>query len=428
MKNLPFQSTNVNNTVRPIKLPPPETATDFQMWSEIINKNFPACVTAAEACAATMAQLLINDITNPFALALVDAPASAKTITLNFFDVPELAYTTDTFTAASFVSSSSNVPKELLNKIDMLPRIRFRTLILRDLAPMFGNKSEDLTKIIGILIRVLDGEGLQVDSGTHGRREYSGDYTFMLLAGTTPLSEGIFTIMGKLGSRLFFLKMNSPDKTIDELVEQNIGEAHQDKVAECKSATTNLFRTLWQKSPDGIAWNKQNDDKELMRAIALCACLLSRARAVVERAKDSDEKFDDVLIEKPNRINQLLYNFCRGHAVICGRTQIDAGDVALAVQVTLDSSHKKRATLIRGLIENNGGLKTSEVEDLLKCSKPTALEQMEILAYIGIAEQAEHNGKAGRPEGKIKLAKEFQWFLSPECSRIRGETVRAHTG
>ena len=70
----------------------------------MIAKNFPSLARPAEICLSVEAQLLLNDVVNPFALALVDVPASGKTITLNFFTNPEeLAYTTDYFSAASFV-------------------------------------------------------------------------------------------------------------------------------------------------------------------------------------------------------------------------------------------------------------------------------------------------------------------------------------
>src|SRR2546426_8346289 len=86
---------------------------------------------------------------------------SGKTIVLNFFDVPELVYTTDNFTPAAFVTHASNVKRQDLDRVDLLPRIRYRTLIARDLAPLFGAKKDDVTKSLGILTRVLDGQGLE---------------------------------------------------------------------------------------------------------------------------------------------------------------------------------------------------------------------------------------------------------------------------
>src|SRR4030095_2484320 len=128
-------------TCRPRPVEPPVAPMDFKQWQGVISANFPAYARPAEICASVFAQLLLNDVANPFALALVDVPASGKTITLNFFAVKELAYTTDSFTPASFFSHASNVKREELANVDMLPRIRYRTLIVRDLAPIFGAKN-----------------------------------------------------------------------------------------------------------------------------------------------------------------------------------------------------------------------------------------------------------------------------------------------
>ena len=180
----------------------------------MIRKNFPSLLRPAEACSSVIAQLLLNDVSNPFALALVDVPSSGKTITLNFFDgTPELTYTTDNFTPASFVSHASNVQRKELGNVDLLPRIRFRTLIVRELGSIFGANDDDLIKSLGLLTRVLDGEGLETDSGVHGRRGYKGDYLFMLLAGTPPIPPRVFKVMGNFGSRLFFLALHTPEAT-----------------------------------------------------------------------------------------------------------------------------------------------------------------------------------------------------------------------
>ena len=194
---------------RPLRVEPPKTPLNFEQWQAVILDNFPAYARPAEICASVFAQLLLNDVANPFALCLVDVPSSGKTITLNFFDVPELAYTSDSFTPASFVSHASNVKREELARVDLLPRIRYRVMIVRDLAPIFGAKDDELLKTLGILTRALDGEGLRIDSGVHGSRGYQGDYLFMLLAGTTPIMPRVFKVMGTLGSRLFFLQLHS---------------------------------------------------------------------------------------------------------------------------------------------------------------------------------------------------------------------------
>jgi hypothetical protein len=211
----------------------------------VIGENFPTYLKPAEICLSVQAQLLLNDVSNPFALALVDVPSSGKTIILNFFDgAIELTYTTDNLTPASFVSHATNVKREDLAEVDLLPRIRYRTLIVRELGSIFGAKDDDLIKSLGILTRVLDGEGLETDSGVLGRRGYKGDYLFMLLAGTTPIPPRVSKIMGNFGSRLFFLALHTPEDSEAELVAQNKGVDRKIKENTCKEATKNFLHTL----------------------------------------------------------------------------------------------------------------------------------------------------------------------------------------
>src|SRR5262249_12527921 len=129
----------------------PTEPVTFEQWRSVIESNFPALVRPAEACLSVVAQLLINDVSNPFALALVDVPSSGKTITLNFFSgIDGLTYTSDSFTPASFVSNSSNVKREQLDDIDLLPRIQYRALVVRELGTVFGAKEDDLIKSFGV--------------------------------------------------------------------------------------------------------------------------------------------------------------------------------------------------------------------------------------------------------------------------------------
>ena len=69
---------------RPLRVEPPKTPMSFEQWQAVISDNFPAYARPAEICASVFAQLLLNDVANPFALCLVDVPSSGKTITGSF--------------------------------------------------------------------------------------------------------------------------------------------------------------------------------------------------------------------------------------------------------------------------------------------------------------------------------------------------------
>jgi hypothetical protein len=71
---------------------------NFDEWRQTIQANFPDLWTYAEGCAATVAALLIKNV-SPLALVLQGAPAGGKTTTLNFFKHFPLSHSTDKFSA-----------------------------------------------------------------------------------------------------------------------------------------------------------------------------------------------------------------------------------------------------------------------------------------------------------------------------------------
>jgi 5S rRNA maturation endonuclease (ribonuclease M5) len=421
----PNDAAVVAEQPRVAKVEPPETPVTITQWRDEIRRNFPSLARPAEICLSVEAQLLLNDVVNPFALALVDVPASGKTITLNFFKYPEeLAYTTDYFTAAAFVSDATNVRREDLGNVDLLPRIRFKTAIVRELSSILGAKEDDLIKSLGILTRVLDGEGLETDSGVHGRRGYTGDYHFMLLAGTTPIQPRVFKVMGNFGSRLFFLSLRSPDSEENELIALNRGKDRKLKENECRKITENFLRTLWSANPQGVDWDKEKDPDDCLRVIARCARLLASLRGAINVYRfdttDGEEKLSHSVpvIEKPHRINCLFANLARAHALICGRRSLTSDDLWPVLEITFDSAPPSRAKIFRLLIERGGRLTTTDVVDLLRCSSPTAREEIQVLSVLGIVDKW-NKDEAGRPNTIITLAESFSWFTSDECSSLR---------
>ena len=415
-------------------MPLPAREINFEDWRNVILKNFPDLLFPAEMGLSIVAQLLIKEITNPFSLVLVDVPSAGKTIAINFFsDVEELAYATDKFTPASFVSNAANVKKKDLAKVDLLPRLRYKLFLIRDLATLFSKRDDDLNECLGILTRILDGEGLNTESGIHGQRKYVGEYLFMILAGSTPIPPRVWRMMGNLGSRLFFLGLNSKDKSEEELVGQITNITHKIKEAECRIVTKSFLYTLWNKYPDGVDWDKDQDPHEVKLVIARCAKLLAKLRGVIniwkERGDDGVEySYNSPVIEKPDRINQLFYNLCRGHALATGRTQINSQDLQSVIELAIDSAPTTRSRLFRKLLENGGSMTTSQVEADLQCSKPTALKEMETLRILGICQLVDDPQNSLRDsfgkvfwQGKIMiLSDKLKWFLSDECKLIRG--------
>jgi hypothetical protein len=191
---------------------------DIKEVRRVVTDYFPKLWPAVEVGLATCATLLLAENVNPTAVILVGGPSTGKTTVANLFEGAiidmngkdeELCYRSDKFTSASFVSHAANTKASQLNSIDLLPRIKDRVLLTPELAPIFRGKEDELTKEFSMITRVLDGQGLQSDSGTQGRRGYSGRHLFAWLGCTTPFDSRVWKVMSQLGSRLFFLLMET---------------------------------------------------------------------------------------------------------------------------------------------------------------------------------------------------------------------------
>jgi hypothetical protein len=410
-------------------VPEPEIETSFGMWEAMVKQNFPNLVFPAELALSIITQVLIQDISNPFALVLMGAPSSGKTTVTNFFThIENITYVSDKFTPHAFVSGAANQKEENLNSIDMLPRIRHKMLIARDLAVIFSKREEELTELMGLLTRALDGEGLTIDTGTHGSRGYTGDYLFMLLGASTPIKPRIWRIMGGLGSRIFIYRMNGENKTEETLAGQLGGYDFKLKEKAVNKTTKDFLFTLWSKYSEGLDWKRENDPADLKLAISTMASLLARLRGVINfwsddpNSQQSSGRYKEPNIESPDRINQLFYNLARGHALAQGRLQITEDDLRVVLEVAIDSPPTMRSKLFRKLLDMNGTMTRREIATAFDCTDTTVAKYVDELIDLGVCIQKPTlNDSVGRPEHCITLAERWKWFLGDQCKRIRGK-------
>lgn len=393
----------------------------FEEWRGSVTKNFSHLWPYAEACASTVAVLLIKDA-QPVALVLQGVPGSGKTTTLSFFKGFPYSHSTDKFTPKSFVSHVAQKKPEELERIDLLPRIKDRVLITPDLNTIFGAKSEELVETFSLLTRVLDGQGLTIDSGVYGSRGYAGEYMFTWIGATTPIPHSVWDLFGNLGARMYFMYVSKKHKPKKERIKEIKEKPYKEKIIECNKATLRFLKGIWAKKE--IVWNRQNDSNYVLERIIDLASLLVRLRGrvnVVVKEEYGDKTYwTEPIIEEPERAIEALYALSRGHALIKGRTQITVEDLPVVIDIALSSAPYDRVITFAYLL-NKGQVTTKEVMEDLKCSRSTAIRKMRILELLGLVElkkDATETMGGEQSTYTMKLKGEFKWFTTAAFKKM----------
>jgi len=406
------------------------TEPNLQEVKEVVTADFGSDVWfVTDACLSVVATLLLKDVVNPTGLNLIGPPASSKTTILSFFyNIPGIVYKTDNFTPKAFVSHATNVKQKDLPKVDLLPKIRHRVMIVPELAPVFGKRKEDLIENVSTLTRVFDGQGLTTDSGSKGQRGYQGDYLFAWLGATTPLDFRVWNLMGKLGSRWLFLNMPQSEKGNREttsILGDILGEtSYGEKVKRCNEAVREFLLDLWDKYEGvrGVIWNREAEDSDLIFWLVRVAQLVATARSVVSVWREDKDQYNYSVpvVETPKRLAAILFNLARGHAIVHNRRRLNEDDLRLIIEIALSSMPSDRSQVLELFYERPDGseIKTSEVEEALGVSKPTARAIMKTLSLLKVVNLEEVI--PGDPSGhRIRLADGFRWFTEKQFRSLR---------
>jgi len=366
---------------------------------------------------ATIATLALQ-IYQPTSLIYVGASGSAKTTVCSLLTpdadhkgLKKWIIRVDKFTPASFVTHASNVKKEKLKDIDLLPKIKNRCLITKELAPLFRGKETDLQDNFSILISVLDGKGYVSTSGVQGTRGYDGDISFSWLGATTPLSNRVHKIMAQLGTRLVFYNTDGEEKSIDELVEFAKRTNTTDAEAKCRQICNDFLEGFFKSHP---VRSIQEDDltfpdhliERLVRYVDLMCHLRAGFSMRVDR--EGEKIFSKPERETPYRAIRIFKNIAYGSALIHGREEVNADDLNQLEHIAYSSMPEQRRLVFQALVESGGEVTASEVCSQTKVSRPTALHYMEELGHLGVV-----SVKYGISTS-INLNPEFNWLIKPD--------------
>lgn len=321
-----------------------------------------------------------------------------------------------------------NRSEEELRASDLLPRIKNKTFITPDLTPILSTDSDNLSELIGILTRILDGKGFQSASGAHGIREYRGAYYFTWLGATVRIHSNAWRMLTSMGPKIYGLSIRSEPSTEEEKEQKMIamqdGTSYNIKLEEVQKQAR-IYWEILKKFPSHvhykIVWDESRDDPNTLKKIALLAQALACLRTFVPTDNTygrggTNYGFEEPIPEDPSRPYQILYNLARGHAILYGRNFVTVDDLEVVVHVALSSAPRDRLDMLFFLIENNGKINTNQFMKDIEATRATALKNMELLSRLGIAEKAKEPSLT-KPLNVLKLKAYYNWFLTDEFKK-----------
>lgn len=304
---------------------------DTQLWD------------ACRAALATVGSLSLLERVHCLVLIFEGPPSSGKSIVVGSLDPPDqrseqFLYRSDDFTPASFVSHAADKTEKELANIDLLPRIIHKTLITKELSPLFQSDEHRLRDNFARLTSILDGKGHSSDSGSHGRRSVTGNFTFNWIGATTKIPDRTHDLMGRMGSRLLIYEFPDKDVQEDEVVDFICSYEPQKAEEECHIVVSGFILNHFQLHPvSSIQEGCIVIPREPFgRQIARYAMLVAHGR-----------KLD--LKEGPWRVSLLLRMLAQGSALINGRYQVDETDLQIIEHVAISTLPTKRRAILRSI-------------------------------------------------------------------------------
>jgi hypothetical protein len=387
-----------------------------ELESKILTHYKPELWAALKAGLAVICSQSLKDRAHPLALIFEGASGRGKSFVINMCE-PDRAetqkyiYRLDTFTPRAFVTHAANVIQSELAEIDLLPKIKDKTLLTKELAPLFRGREDDLRTNFATLTSVLDGRGHMSASGSQGTRGYHGRYIFNWLGATTPIPEKTDGIMAQLGNRLLRYEIVGQPQSEDALIEFARSYSAATTEDSCRLAVNNfLFSHFTQSPPNSVEPTSIVLSEDSLRELVRLAKLISHGRVEVQRVEIGNQEPELIpgTPEGPERVILLLRTLAQGLALVGSRTEVSSEDIEVLRHACFSSLPSRRRQILRAMLTNGGALTSAEAASTLQISRPTARGMMRELQATGIVRLT---AGSGTEPDKVELASDWTWLL-----------------
>ena len=385
----------------------------MDLFHRTIAKYFPDRTLELDILVAICASFFIRDISQPMALFLLGNPSSGKSTLLEIIKELPVILWRDNLTSAALLSAAPNIEPE----DQLLHQLEGKVLTIPEFAPLANNAQAK--QIMPDFTRLLDGNAFvrHTGNGVIGTTEAQ---RFNMLGAMVRVSPKLWELFGNMGPRLVFLRLpdrkQSLDQTVTRLTKLSSKRSYTEKLEVARKIVLAFYENIAKYYPDGVTWNKEEDDKETIQKIAKLAVLVTKMRAIIP--KENRQYVGNPQVEDPTRIYMTLLGICKCVAFIRGRTHISPEELAIAYRIAIDSVPEGRSGVLLALIDNDGTISTKEYAKITGASRGTVYTRFDEMVRLGICEYTTQASKT-KPADAIQLTENWMW-MSEEDSPLDG--------
>lgn len=132
----------------------------------MVDRHFPVLERAVGAYIAVFGTMALSGRTRPLSLIFEAGSGFGKTAIVQIAfpiascGLDQFVYRSDKFTPKAFVTHAANVKKRELADMDLLPNLKGKVLLTKELAPLLRGREEDLKENFSLLISSARRQGL----------------------------------------------------------------------------------------------------------------------------------------------------------------------------------------------------------------------------------------------------------------------------
>lgn len=299
---------------------------------------------------------------------------------------------------------------------DLVPQLNGRILAIKDLTSILSSK-EEVRSMIFADFRELTDEYIRKEFGNGIAKEYRDIHSSILFASTTAI-ERYYSMYSNLGQRMIFFRPQNDPKKARERARQN-RDRQKEMRQELHDVTMRFIASMLKvKDTKGLPTTPDHIAEEMGELFDFLAI----ARTPIHhdyRTGDIDELPEP---EFPTRISNTIGRLMEVHALIHGREEVNAEDMAFGCRIISDNIPSMRWKILRALTTDwQHTAKIAQVEDLTIGAVKYHIDELVALKLVQKLLKDEVNSSMDRRFDYYKLSEMSADAIEKYKTRVRAE-------